>query len=358
MTTRLTGNTFQHRETLKQFGGRWDASEKNWVFDYVTPVMLKSLRALPGCMVVGAPQRNPYQSVWVEPPPPPIWEQPVIVGDDQTYYNYFKDQNPIAYFGFSSFSKFIDHVSALERPPNRNATCDVGWTTTEGYTATRDMAHALEVARTGWLDGLGMMQQLFAPQPVAKRKIKSVAGGSVNVGRLLSGSPDHMSKRQKLPNHRIITLFVETCMWQGIKADLAIIRVCIIAAMVDRLEAEGYRCNIVAVYSARHRQNLKGIQTAIVIKEAGDTLSLADISFAFGHPSFGRRFVYAIEGCTPQCNITTEQRGVVGWAFDETHQCGKNEFYIPQLTMNTSGLFSDIIEHLQPDGLPVKLKVD
>lgn len=352
-TVTVSGHTFQHRDTLKELGGRWDADAQNWRFAFASPALIAALKELPGCLVTDNRPLSPRPIT-----PPAIPTTPAIVGDDMTYYNYFVDQDPIAYFGFSSLSKFAEHVASLEKPTNGiGGLCDIGWTATQTYTGTDSMAQALDIARNGWLDGLGMMKQMFTQPPIGKNRIRSVSGGSVSVGRMLAGMPDHMYKRKKQPKHKIITIFVETCMWEGISAGQAMLRVTIIAAMIDRLEAEGYSCNLVATYCARQRDNSRGVQTIVRIKEAGESLNLADVSFAFGHPSYGRRLVYAIEGCTPQCDLTRHHRGKISEAFDEYHKPGKNEFYIPQINRNGDGTIADMINQLQPEGLPVELKV-
>jgi len=353
----ITGRTFDHREVLKAARCQWDASAQAWVGYGISPVLVDKLRALPG-LVIQETRPTPIARPAPQPYNPPS-TTPVKIGDDMTYYNYFKDQDPIAYFGFSSLLKFAEHVEGLQRPRNgQGGLCDVGWTTTEEYTGTKSLDHAVSIAKNGWIDGLGLMKQLFTLPPVNKRRIRSVAGGSVSVGRMLAGMPNHMTKRAKLPKRRIITLFVETVMWEGIQANLALMRVVIIAAMIDRLEAEGYSCNVIAVYAARQRVTADGIQICVRLKDAGQALSLADMSFAFGHPSFGRRMVYAAEGCTPQCNLTTEIRGRISEAFDEHHAPGRNEFYIPQIFRNFDNSVSSMIEQLQPDGLPVNMKVE
>lgn len=365
MTVRVTGNTFDHRERLKQLGGRWDAAAKNWIFEYPRPKDVAELKNLPGCLVVdAADEPTPSVPLGVQPRPRLLnnsdfshLSERVRIGDDMTYLEYFRTKDPIVFFGFSSFGKFIDYVENLKRPKNENHYCDVGWTVTKEYSGTSNMEEAIYLARNGWLDGLGIMDMLSAQKAMRKHRIKTVAGGNVNVGRLLSGLPNHMYKRIKAPKRKIITLFVETVMWEGIKAHFAMVRTVIIAAMVDRLEAEGYQCNIIAVYVARQRKTFRGIQTTVNVKNAGERLNLADISFAFGHPSFGRRMIYAIEGCVPQCGLKHDIRGLVDQAFDETTKPGRNEFYIPQLQANENTLLEEMIEILQPDGLPVKLEI-
>lgn len=355
--TIVTGKTWGYRDEFKELGGRWNHNDRHWEFYYPTPAVIKYLKGLIGVVISGnndtvQPRHQPYQA------PAPIPTNDVRIGDDMTYYNYFLVQNPMVFFGFSSLRKFAEHVESLERPTNRGGTCDVGWVTKEKYTGTKSLNHAVDLAKNGWVDGLGLMDQLFTLPAIGKKRIRSVAGGSVNVGRMLSGAPNHMSKRAPQPKRRIITIFVETVMWEGIQSNLAMMRVIIIAAMIDRLEEAGYSCNIVATYMARQRESHRGIQFAVRVKDAGERLSLADISFAFGHPSFGRRMCYASEGCVPQCNLTHEVRGLISTAFDDTHQPGRNEFYIPQLRFNSAQTVKDMIPYVQPENLPIELKVD
>lgn len=357
----VTGKTFEHRDTLIKLGGRWNNADRNWQFDHLADIQVRILRSLVGLIVVEQTRRP----AWLDDDNPfdhdreagPVRDDPVMVGDDPTYFNHFADQDPVAFIGFTSLGAFADHVAGLKRPDNNNRTCDIGWTAKPGYAGTSSLIEAIDIARTGWTDGLGMMDQLLAPEPMTKRRKRSMTGGTVNVGRMLAGQPDHMVRRQRVTGRRVITLFVETVMWEGITANNAIIRVVLIAAMVDRLEQEGYSCNIVAVYSAKRRDWRKAYQTVIRIKDAGERLSLADISFAFGHPSFGRRLVYAAEGSLPQCDLTHNVRGVISEAFTAAHPPGRNEFYIPQLRSNESDIWK-MLDKLQPDNLPIKLKKD
>lgn len=355
MTIIVSGRTFEHRNLLMRLGGNYIMLDKCWRFWDLDDRAVALLRNTVGLIVT---EQRPRAAIWDDlDDEPMIPTDPVQVGDDMTYYNHFADQDPIAYFGFSSLGAFADHVASLPRPANSGGTCDIGWTADPGYTGTKSLAEALQIARTGWMDGLGMMDRLLAPEPRSKRRARSMTGGRVNVGRMLSGAPDHMVTRKRLKGHRSITLFVETVMWQGITANNAIIRVVLIAAMVDRLEQEGYSCTIVAIYSALRRDSRHAYQTVVNIKDAGERLSLTDISFAFGHPSFGRRLVYAMEGATPQCMLTRDVRGFISQAFTDEHPPGRNEFYIPQIRHNVSDIWQ-MLDMLQPDDLPIKLKGD
>ena len=355
-----SGQTFQHRDTLKGLRGRWDAAGNCWRFDYLTAGQLATLRGLVGVVVSEAPQELAGDDD--DKPCCPRNRAPtLIIGDDPTYLNHFADKNPIVYFGFSSLSAFVDHVGALKRPINNGWTCDAGWHGDEDYTGTASFDEAVSLARHGWTEGFGLARRLAAPPARAKRRQHSIAGGSVNVGRLLAGNPMHMHKRAPQPANKVITLFVETVMWAGITTSNAIFRALLIAGIVDRLEHEGYRCEIVATYCARRRDAREHYQTAVRLKAPHERLNLLDMTFAFGHPSFGRRLIYAMEGCIPQCSLQRDFRGFISRAFDDDNPCSKNEYYIPQLRTNNVDQNDPLamLPHLiDPNALPITLTWD
>lgn len=289
---------------------------------------------------------------------------PQLFGDDPSFFNYFADQDPIAFFGFSSLRAFADYVDELPTLYDRKGEPRSGWRVSEKmqtFAGTRDMSDALAIARNGWSDGLSLAHKYDIPRATNKRRTHAMVGGRVNVGRMLAGNPKHMVARRPAPRHRIITLFVECCMWKGITADNAIMRALLVAGMIDVLESEGYRCEIIAVSaSIRQIDFLGGSQLAVRLKNAGDALSLADLSFALGHPSFLRRMELACEASAPGMDLSRSNRSLVSAAFDDEHTCKRNEFYIPQLTGHAQACLTDdplsMLEWIEPDGLPVKLR--
>jgi hypothetical protein len=173
---RVTGKTFQHKERLKQLGGLWDAADSCWRFNWIKPRELAELKNLVGCTVVDE-KPEPYT------PPAPI-EKPSsdplqgaydtiervlekrnneefdgrhrtnIYGDDQTYFNYFKDKNPIAFFGFSNLSEMIKYIEAIPDAKKSGAR-DQGFSNDMGtkWRGSASMSEAIQIARDGWKDG-------------------------------------------------------------------------------------------------------------------------------------------------------------------------------------------------------------
>lgn len=350
----ISGRTFEHRPLMRAIGARWDDKRKVWIADHISDEHYNIVKNTVGLIISGP--RKPDVPWYQRNPTPekPKLGPPIRIGDDFTYLGYFKDQEPHIYQGFSSLAKFVDYVDGLERPDNRGGTCDVGWTAEPEYAGTRNMTEAIELARNGWLDGLGVGDRLLPPEPMAKRRKRSVAGGKVNVGRLLAGAPDHMTRRVKLQGRKIATIFVETCMWEGIGINTALTRVVAIAAIIDRMEQQGYSCNIVATYCSKTTTGLAG-QTVVTIKQAGERLNIGDISFAFGHPSYGRRLVYAANGAIPDYSMKHSWRGRISEAFDKYHKPGVNEYYIDKTWRNDTDVWS-MLRELAPDNLPIEIK--
>src|SRR5882757_3612208 len=280
----VTGRTFDHRELFKSMGGRWSNADRNWQFHFLDNDQIAALNKLVGVFVMSS------EPTWradrdVITPTPSVQPPTQHFGDDRSFFNYFEDQDPTAFFGFSSLRMFADYIAGLSRPSEfdqcRSA---VGWKDDEEYAefaGTADMAHTLDLARNGWMDGMGITGKLTVDAAQSKRRFHSMAGGTVNVGRMLSSDPRHMIRRTRQPGHRNIRLFVQTIMWRGIGASVATFRALIIAGMIDLLEREGYRCEVIAVATTLHSHDYSPqAQLAVRIKEAHERLNLLDITFA------------------------------------------------------------------------------
>lgn len=378
----VTGNTFPHRDLFKAWRGKWNNEAGRWEFASLSSAQLDRLRKTVGLMINECDDEPTYDVSFTAPPEPtptlrsliadilagrndtaPVQgsRPSVIYGDDQRWFNHFKDTDPTAFFGFSSLRKFTDYVADLNPPYDDDRR--VGWDTDDPrWHGTPNMAAALRLARQGWAEGAESAPALAIPHATAPKRLHGVAGGSVNVGRMLAGNPAHMRRRAKLPGRRVVTLFVETFMSSGIKSDNAITRAILIAGIADVLEREGYICEIVAVVTTRAGSRI-GHQAAITLKQAGERLALLDIVFALGHPSFFRRLVFAAVGASGACSSTWHNQGNPAAAFDMHHPTAKNEFYIKQLSLASQRRLDyddplSMLPFIEPDGLPVKIRND
>lgn len=375
----VTGRTFDYRERLKELGGLWDADAKNWRFDFATDATVEKLKQMPGCLVVQSGQAAPRAQPEPEPIEPygfgidPGDDKPyessrtsVIYGDDERWFNYFKDKNPTSFFGFSNLAEMIKFIEAIPDHKRRGQR-DAGWKTDDNeWYGTRNMQAAFDLVRDGWSKGVDnaarVLEFLNVEHATARRRSYGVAGGNVSIGRMLAGNPMHMIKRPKQPGRRVITLFVENTASSRIKADNLVIRAAIIAALADIMERNGYSCEIVAVTMQSHSfyNSNPAAQTAVTLKHAGEKLNLDDLVFALGHPSFLRRFNFA---CVSQADETQQiwrNQGYPTQAFNGYYPCGRNEFYIKHLTDNIPhGNIEEMarlmLPKVKPDKLPLEI---
>ena len=286
-------------------------------------------------------------------------------GDDREYFNYFKDKNPISYFGFSSLSRMVEFVKAI---PKEKQNGDGYETDNPKWYGTRDMSEALKLAQYGWQDGIDQAKRvsdfLTIEHATQRRRSYSVAGGNVNVGKMLSGNPSHMVKKKDKKGSRIIKLFVQNNGLCDITGKSMMMRGLVVCAIVDLLENNGYSCEIIAIttdYASSRTPKIVGAHTVVKLKNAGEKGNLSDIAFGLGHPSIFRRFIFANVKATPELRIMWNTQGYSTEAFNSRYPITeKNTFYIPHLKQNIEGdTFEDQVRNclqmIKPDGLPIEI---
>lgn len=346
----ISGRTFDHKPLLRSLGARWDDRDKVWRLQRISNADRALIAGTVGLVITGEATPEPDEIDHGD------WDTPAQFGDDMTFYNAFADRDPILFFGYSSLAKVLDDADTAT-PFNPKWT--MPWREDEQtaqFSGTRSLFEAIQIARHGWLGALGMADRLLPPAPIRKRRQNAYAGGSVNVGRMLASVPNHMRKMRPMAGHQSITLFVETASWMETTINTLLIRSIAVASIIDRLESEGFRCDVIAVSSAC-RIDLKPIQWAIRLKDAGERLNLADLSFALGHPSFERRILGAVERMPAQCfKPDSRHSHILRHAFNDDHQPGRNEYYIPAFIERDCSDIWEIIERITPDNLPIKIK--
>lgn len=367
MIVTVTGKTFDHRDRLKDLGGRWNGDDKNWKFEYANAATIAKLKQLVGCMVVQSEPIDIVAFVETQAETPKTRDgSTTIYGDDPRYLNYFKDKNPISFFGFSNLAamvKLIEGIPLAKRTGSR----DQGFETSDPkWAGTPDMSAAIDLARNGWQEGVDnaarVVEFLNLEHATARRRAHSVAGGAVSVGRMLAGNPKHMVKRPKQPGRRVITLFVENTASASINARNLTVRAAVVTALADILERSGYSCEIVSVtIQARNFGGAPGAQTAVTLKNAGEKLNIGDLSFSLGHPSFLRRFNFACVSQADELRSIWSTQGFPASAFNSQHPTGRNEFYIKHLTNNVKNgpleqMALEMLPLIKPDGLPLEIE--
>lgn len=367
----VSGKTFEHRETIKALGGKWNGTDKTWQFADGADV--SNLRGLPGVRIDGAAAQTPSREAPAKRPAGPasvatkVTDATAFYGNTDLRFNTLADQNPMSFAGFKSLNDMCDFVENIRE-------CDgVAWDMTKArrdHTGTWGMSETLIIARTGWTDGvkkaMEALEVIETDHASARQRKAVIAGGRVNVGRMLTGDPLHMIRRARQPAKKVITLFVELGGVMSIEAENFIIRAAAVAAMCDILEVNEYSCEIVGVHSTRKMGDGDGplFQTTIELKAAGEALNLNDLVFALGHPSMLRRFIFGINTMNPITRKYLSNMGKPTAAFTDEHPTATGEFCISKIAPNvqdqiTGKTFKDRVRSMfpliVPAGFPVSL---
>lgn len=360
---KITGNTFAHRNYLRTVGN-WNGVGKFWTVPDNATEYLDAIRNLGGMTVTLDGDAKPETVPTVERKPVPVATQAgrtIVYGNRTDRLNTFADKNPIVFAGFQSLNDCVEFVANINYSQfdGRRST---GWQLSS-WNGTNNMKEALDLARNGWSTGVDKAKEalaiLEADQAKTRQRLYSVAGGRVNVGKMLAGNPLHMSRRARQPGKKVVTLFVELVMSNSVPVDDAINRAASVASMCDLLELSGYSCEIVGVNSSRM------YQVTIELKAAGEALNLNDLVFALGHPSMLRRLCFAIAAVNPAMSRHWGSMGETSVAFDDTTPVDPGSFYIGGLTNTNQNRIKGktFIERVRstfpiivPDNFPVTLR--
>lgn len=162
-----------------------------------------------------------------------------------------------------------------------------------------DYPKALELADHGWEEGMSLIDTaLHAIIPAAGREARwgwGVTGGSVSVGRFLTGHPKSMRSRRKkeagaAPVLHIVVNTVASC---AINSDQMVNYGAAITGLIDRLETAGRRVHLDCVMVTRAN---KGIRLSVGwnVKRASEHVDLSQIAFSLAHPAAFRRIGFAM----------------------------------------------------------------
>lgn len=360
---KFTGKTFEHREALKALGAKYDGNGKFWYIGDYAVKAIDEARKLGLTVTMGgdapanpkpAPERNP------EPATPDAWEAPAVPAEPepsrepvvQDALN-LADNSNIKTRVFVSYDSLAAMVSAAKASPVEES--GSAW-------AGATFARAVELATDGWDRGVYLAEKaralITADHVLQRTRRYSVAGGAVNVGRMLSGNPLHMVSRPRRDGSKIITLYVDTTASAMVNADSFVVRAAAVAAIVDVLENNGYSAEIIAVSCAHAHNNRPGWQILTKLKSAGEPLNLSDVAFGLGHPAMLRQLAFKIIKNLP---VVRDMHGYMGIpVYGDPMKMEAGEYRVPLYNANPKSKDFDtqvreIFKAILPEGLPVQL---
>lgn len=212
---------------------------------------------------------------------------------------------------WSSPEKFAQSIEGLNP---KDAFCDSGWSKgdTDWY-GTPNMETAIKMAREGWKEGAeqveSMRRRIEAANPTQKKlKQHGIAGVTPNVPRAVSGNVMNMrmpdeTKTKKRPVITLLSNMSASCM---VDAEQMTNRAAAVTAIIDKIEASGYSCEVIATatgsadyrdYGREEGENVGfTVAISVLVKRSDQPVDIVRLAYALGHASMFRRLVFADKG--------------------------------------------------------------
>lgn len=199
------------------------------------------------------------------------------------------------YQSFATYHEYLKDLETLpERQNFRSSSKEISDDRTR-FTGTESLEAAIELARFGWKEGreqfvsglaLATERADYAMMPA---KGYRMVGSHVDVPRYLTGIPTHMIGKGESQNSvtPIIKLVITGGAAASIKHNQIMNRGIAIASAVDKLETEGFECEIELAFCNECNDHKN--YTSIPLKKAGEPLNLDVLAFNVAHPSSLRR---------------------------------------------------------------------
>ena len=246
-----------------------------------------------------------------------------VVGDAAELDQYFPEMKEAGggyyHSAWSSPEAFGKHIATLNR---KDAWESAGWRKDdEGFYGTDSMEEATQIAKDGWKEGaeqaIRVRDRILAAYPPQKRPVRyGIAGTTPNIPRAVAGDvlnmrlPDE-SKSKRRPVLTLISNMAGLCY---IDPNALSNRAAVVAALVDQIEAAGYAVEVLSTaYGSNHSKSFMKAVT-VVAKKSDQPVDMPRLSFALGHASMFRRFVFAELGSDPVLEKN------LGWGLGRTRE--------------------------------------
>lgn len=168
---------------------------------------------------------------------------------------------------------------------------------------------ACRLAKEGWSEGAAMLDaKLGAVIPSGGRSSRwgySQTGGSVNIGRYLTGHPKNMRSRTKRQagSAPVYHLVINTVCSALITATQMVNYGVALVGLIDRLENTGKRVHLdVVMVTKTYCSEAPDTRLSVGwnVKRSSEQLDLAAVAFALAHPAAFRRLGFAMMERSPK----------------------------------------------------------
>lgn len=217
---------------------------------------------------------------------------------------------------FSSLVEMVDYAAATPKS-KRKASDDRGSFKSE-WTKSDSLEHAMELAHKGYgeirpkVDAIMEVLEERLAERFGNRFVTeyAVSGGSVDMGKFVTGEPECMLDWVSEPAAsmgRVVKVCLAGTVSSSISADMIVRRGTAVVALLDTLHKLGvgvelwWDSTIMGSDMVEH-------STAVRLHDSSEPLDVDNLMWAVAHPSMLRRVVFAVQ----ERSETAQEQGVGG----------------------------------------------
>lgn len=335
-------NTYSYRRSLKAVGARWNKATKEW---RITADMVNAVRDL-GLDVAPitaspangetptprhkSPRRNPVapKKLKVIGNAPHMQEFVTRMSEPTQLWSFWSDAETLA-----------AHVLANAEKAWKDGPTTIN---NDDFYGTQTLSDAVQLAKTGWPEGATraayLRDRIVANSPMARSLTRyGMAGARPSVPRYLAGNPAHMVQYEPAKSRArpVITLINDLSTQAIVEAKALFNRACVVAAIIDVIEAAGFSCGVVSKYETVTPRAAYHFHS-VVVKEPDQPADIGRLAFS-GHPAMLRRLLFG--AATTDKHIQSIGHGLGTPGSVPRHDLPANCYLLEPVTMNNNTLF-------------------
>jgi len=200
---------------------------------------------------------------------------------------------------YESWGEFLAYVS---RDIPQNNYLNSSKTGESDFCGTPNWEAALELSRTGWLEGQSEANKIASPlfnsvSSMIERVdiVHDVEGAQIDIARFLDGKPECWQRFETSyidgVGYRVLRFTFNIAASGGISQATITAKGATMAALIQLLEYSGYRVQVDVLWGCGNANRIF-IQPSVTVKRPDQPLDLPRLMFAMAHPSMPRRLLF------------------------------------------------------------------